>query len=81
MKAICENEDAVFNYYKWVSLGMDDDTSSDNMELLNHIVSLWLTIRGYSISKCWMERYKQMEAKSTKNVKGLRKELIKSVHT
>ena len=57
---------------------MDDDPTSYDMELLTHIVTLWLTIRGHSISKCWMEKYKQTEATSTQKKKGLQEELNKS---
>ena len=46
VKTICEDQDVLF---KWTLLEMDDDTSSDHMELLNHIVSLWLTIRGFKM--------------------------------
>jgi len=73
VKTICE--DVLF---RWTLLEMDDDPSSDRMELLKHIVSLWLTIRGFSVSKYWMERYKQKENTSTKKAKGLQKELSKS---
>ena len=51
---------------------------SDSIELLTHIVSLWLTIRGYAISKSWMEDYKAKTASTTKTKKSLRKELKKS---
>ena len=60
--------------YRWdvISSDMDEDMQ---LELLTHIVSLWLTIRGFSISKSWMEDYKVKEATNTKKKKSLRKEL------
>ena len=58
VEMICE-DDVLF---QWTLLGMDEDPTSYDMELLNHIITLWLTIRGHSVSKCWMERYKQTEA-------------------
>ena len=60
--------------YRWdvISSDMDEDMQ---LELLTHIVSLWLTIRGFSISKSWMEDYKVKEATNTKKKKSFRKEL------
>ena len=44
-------------------------------ELLTHIIALWLTIRGFSISMEWMEEYKCIMGMDNKKKKGLRKEL------
>ena len=37
---------------------------------------LWLRIRGYSISRMWIEDYKSVSKQSTKVKKGLRKSLL-----
>ena len=50
---------------------MDEE---DNKELLKHVVQLWLTIRGFTLSKEWMEQYKT-QAQATQKKKGLRKQL------
>ena len=50
----------------------------ESLELLEHIVSLWLTIRGFSITKTWMEDYKQISMTNTKKKKSLRKEMMKT---
>ena len=41
--------------HRWSVVSSDISEGSDSVELLTHIVSLWLTIRGYAISKSWME--------------------------
>ena len=64
--------------YRWGILADNVITEeSDSMELLTHVVSLWLTIRGFSISKGWMEDYKVKSATTAKRKKSLRKELKK----
>lgn len=70
-------EAVVFNrdiQFRW---SVDISEDSDSTELLTHIVSLWLNIRGFSISKSWMEDYKVKTATTTKAKKSLRKELSK----
>ena len=65
--------------YRWYAFSSSDYIEeSDSIELLTHIVSLWLTIRGFSISKAWMEDYKIKTATTTRAKKSLRKELSKS---
>lgn len=50
-----------------------DIEEEHNSELLQHIVQLWLTIRGFSISKAWMENYK-CAAKSNISVETFKEE-------
>ena len=50
-------------------MGLDIDDDGESTELLTHIVSLWLTIRGFSLSKTWMEDYKAATATNTKKKK------------
>ena len=54
VKTICNNEDVSFY---WTLAGVDLD-EEDNEELLKHVVQLWLTIQGFTLSKEWMEQYK-----------------------
>ena len=35
--------------------------------LLNMVMEMWITIRGFSFVKCYMELYKQREKKLTQN--------------
>ena len=44
----------------FISCMENDDESTE------HIMELWLSIRGRSITKQWMEEYKAEAAKSTK---------------
>ena len=46
-------------------------------ELLTAIISMWLTIRGYSITSQWMEQHKHLSCVNSKIKKGLCKELKK----
>ena len=61
--------------FYWSLISIDIENEEANSELLQHIVKLWLTIRGFSISKAWMEDYKGARAICTAKSKALRKEL------
>ena len=39
------------------NIGLDSDMESEDMnqELLQHIAKLWITMRGFSLTKAWME--------------------------
>ena len=45
-------------------------------ELLQIIVEMWVTIRGFSLTSHWMEQYKQATREELKK-KSLRKDLKK----
>lgn len=62
--------------FYWFILAIDIKNEHEGLELLRHITELWLTIRGFSISKCWMEEYKKA-AQMQLAQKALRKELKK----
>ena len=51
-------------YWDIISNSIQDDESK--AELLTAIVSLWLTIRGYSITSQWMEQYKYLTCMNNK---------------
>ena len=72
VKSICEDDDLLFH---WTFVGMDVEDEDNNLELLEHIVHLWVNIRGFSISKAWMEEYKAALAITTQKKKSLRKQL------
>ena len=69
---VCINSDVQLY---WNMISIDICVEEDGIELLKHIVSLWLNIRGFSISKAWMEEYKKIVCISTQKTKSLRKEL------
>ena len=61
--------------FDWCMLSVDIPDNRDGLELLRHVVELWLTIRGFGMSKAWMEEYKRSSHTSTKGKKSLRKDL------
>ena len=62
-----QNEDVQF-YWSTVS-GDWDETVSE--ELLEEIVKLFTTIRGFSYASAWVEKYKTANAKTLEKSKGL----------
>ena len=71
---VLKDED-VLSY--WFAFAFDITSEEDALELLKHIVTLWLSIRGFSLAKSWMEEYKRATQTTTKK-KSLRKELKKA---
>ena len=67
-----DNEDVQFC---WAILSHEVDDPDDSEELLNEIVKLWVTVRGFSITASWMEAYKRNEKKTVQKSTGLRKRL------
>lgn len=72
---VISNPDVQF-YWSIISINIEDE--DECMELLKHIIELWLNIRGFSVSKAWMENYKHALSVTTKQKKSLRKELKKN---
>ena len=66
---VLSNEDVQF-FWCLVS----NDISSK--VILNYIVQLWITIRGFSFAKSYMEIYKQQAKKHLQRSKALRKKLL-----
>ena len=58
-------------------LSVDISNEEDAIKLLREIVTLWITIRGFSIAGEWLEKYKQHKKSGTSKSKGLRKQLKK----
>ena len=53
---IVKNEDIQWH---WTLISQCIDSEKDAVELLEEIVSLWVTIRGFSLVATWMKLYKQ----------------------
>lgn len=71
MSTIEENDDVQFI---WSSLS-SEWTEQISEELFKKIVTLWVTIRGYSICNFWVEEYKRETKKSLQKSKGIRRKL------
>lgn len=74
IEKVIKNEEVQF-HWRIVSADMSEEVAA---ELLRRLAIMWITIRGYSFSKCYMELYKQRQKKITGRSKGLRKELFTS---
>ncbi len=72
LKTIIDDEEVQF-CWSMLSAGIADEDHSS--ELLQTIVELWVTIRGFAITSVWMEEYRRPSKKTTKGSKGLRKRL------
>ena len=70
-----EQCDEVQFYWSIVAIDMPVEVAD---VLLKMIIEKWITIRGFSFAKCYMELYKQRAKKITQRSKGLRKELFTS---
>ena len=71
--AIISNADVAF-YWSMLCTGAGDE---EKEELLSRIVDLWVTIRGFSFARSWMEMFKQANKRGTQRAKALRKDLHK----
>ena len=69
---VTSDEDVLFHWSICAVHIMDEQLSN---ELLNYIVELWLTIRGFSLANEWLEIFKQKTVSSTKGKGGLRRRL------
>ena len=54
---------------------ISEDFGEREEVLLNDIVSLYVTLRGFSYTKSWMEMYKQETKATLQKSKGLRKKI------
>ena len=68
---VTSDEDVLFNW----SLSSVYVPNDESIELLTDIVHFWLTIRGFSLAKEGMERFKWDKGMSGTKNKGLRKGL------
>lgn len=65
--------------FYWSMLSVDIEDEESAIKLLQEIIGLWVTMRGFTIAGCWLEHYKQ--ATKTNVKKGLRKELKRTTGT
>ena len=75
IEAIVSNVDVQFN---WCMLSVDIDSEDYACELLEEMIKLWVTIRGFSTVSAWLEQYKASSKATTQKSKGLRKTLAQS---
>ena len=68
--SVKNSEDVLF-FWSMLSSNWDEESSET---LFQMVVDLWLTVRGYSYTSAWIEKYKVSQKKSTKS-KGIRKQL------
>ena len=73
IEKVLKNKEVDFQWCM-VSADMSEEVAA---ELLRRLLTMWITIRGYSFCKCYMELYKQQQ-KITGRSKGLHKELFTS---
>ncbi len=67
--AVAADDDVQFY---WTLLSVDITNEQIAIDLLKEMIGMWITIRGFSIAKAWLEKY--MPEKKSKQ-KALRKEL------
>ena len=72
MEAVTSDEDVLFF---WTILAAEWE-EEEEQALLPMLTELWITIRGFSFAKSFLEIYKQANKKTVQKSKGLRKQLI-----
>ena len=60
---------------KWSTISKDVIDPQISNTLLKEVITLWITIRGFSLAATWLESYKKSSKKDTKKSKRLRKML------
>ena len=73
---ILKNEDVQFH---WCIIACDWE-EEEAEALLEQVVKMWVTIRGFSYARAWVEKFKTASAKSLQKSKGLRKKLINKIN-
>lgn len=74
IKKIERNDDVQF-YWCIISADFEIDDTETHAILLEMIIELYVTIRGFSFAREWMEKYKQKNKKTTEKSTGLRRKL------
>ena len=74
LKKVTNSEDVQF-YWLITTADFEIDDVETHETLLQMIVELYLTVRGYSYASVWMEKYKQATKKSIQRSKSLRRDL------
>ena len=68
-------DDNVQFYWLIVTADFEIDDQTSHATLLNMIVELFCTVRGFSLASVWLEKYKQCTKKPTQRSKSLRRDL------
>ena len=71
-KELAGNEDVLFH---WETISINWE-STEASELLHIMIQQFVTVRGFSFARGFMELYKQSKKKSTQKSKALRKTLV-----
>ena len=66
-----EDENILF-YWSILTANQSNDVSTTILEM---VVDLWITVRGFSLAGAWVEEYKITQKKTTQKSKALRKQL------
>jgi hypothetical protein len=75
LKGISENEEVLF-YWDIIAINWE---FTEAKELLHIIIKQFVTLRGFSFAKSFMEIFKQIKRKGTQKKKGIRKR-VDSTH-
>ncbi len=71
LHGVSESEEVLY-HWEIVSINW---SAAETKELMSLVVNHYITVRGFSFAKAFMEDYKQSMSKSTQKSKGLRKTL------
>ena len=69
------SDDDVLFYWLIVTADFEIDDCEVHTILLEKIVELYVTVRGFSLASDWLEQYKQHTKQSTQGTRSLRREL------
>ena len=72
-KCLVESDDVQF-FWSIVAAPWEDGADIE-MELLEMVIGMWLTIRGFSHASDWVEKFKLLEKKTKQKSKEIRKTL------
>ena len=78
IERVVENENVQWN---WTLISQCIVCADDSTELLQKIIKLWITIRGFSVAASWMETHKAECKRNPKKQTGLRKGLKKAAES
>lgn len=71
-------DDDILFHWSMLCVDLDDDSSS---EVLKDVLTLWINIRGFSITGSWIEQRKKLCGVTAKSKPGLRKGLKQTKQT
>lgn len=72
IEKILSNDDVQL---QWAVVSLDINSDEESQELLQEVITKWVTVRGFSIASTWIEIYKQACKETTSKSTGLRKHL------